>query len=66
MSKKTQGGQEKNGSRKMAPMGFLSLEDFHRRKLQPGESVSVYVHDLKRLLDQAMPKLDKKARDDLV
>ena len=51
---------------KMAPMGFVSLEEFHRRKLQPGESVSVYVHDLKRLLDQAMPKLDKEARDDLV
>ena len=31
---------------KMAPVGFVSLEDFHRRKLQPGEAVSVFVHDL--------------------
>ena len=26
---------------KMAPMEFTPLEDFHRPKLQPGESVSV-------------------------
>ena len=51
---------------KMAPVGFISLEDFHRRKLQPGEAVSVFVHDLKRLLDQAMPSLDKNAHSELV
>ena len=51
---------------KMAPMSFVSLDDFHRRKLQPGESVSVYVHELKRLLDQAMPELNKDTRDNLV
>lgn len=51
---------------KMAPMSFVSLEDFHWRKLQPGESVSVYVHNLKQPLDQAMPKLDKNAHSDLV
>ena len=51
---------------KMVPTGFASLEDFHRRKLQPEESVSIYVHDLKRLLDQAMPELDKNARSELV
>ena len=27
---------------KMAPMGFASLEDFHRRRLQPGESISMF------------------------
>ena len=51
---------------KMAPMGFASLEDFHRRKLLPGESVSVYVHDLKRLLDQALPELEANARKQFV
>ena len=51
---------------KMAPMGFTSLEDFHRRKLQPGESVSVYLHDLKRLLDKALPDLEANARKQVV
>ena len=51
---------------KMAPMGFTSLEEFHRQKLQPGESVSVYLHDLKRLLDQALPDLEANARKQVV
>ena len=51
---------------KMSPMGFASLEDFHKRKIQPGESISIYVHDLKRLLDQAMPELEQNARSQLV
>ena len=51
---------------KMAQMGFTSLEDFHRCKLQPGESVSVYLHDLKRLLDQALPDLEANARKQVV
>ena len=51
---------------KMAPMGFTSLEDFHQRKLQPGEPVSVYLHDLKRLLDQALPDLEANARKQVV
>ena len=49
-----------------APMGFTSLEEFHRRTLQPGESVSVYVHDLKQLLDQALPDLEANARKQVV
>ena len=27
----------------MRPMGFISLDDFHRRKLRPGEPISVFV-----------------------
>ena len=38
------------------PTAFVSLEEFHRRKLRPSEPVSVFVHDLKGLLDRAMPK----------
>ena len=29
---------------KMAPMGFVSLDDFHRHNLQLEESISIYVH----------------------
>ena len=51
---------------KMAPQSFVSLDDFHKRRLHPGEPISVYVHELKKLLDQAMPKLDTNARDQLL
>ena len=51
---------------KMVPMGFMSLEDFHRRKLQPSDSPSVYLHDLKRLLDQALPDPKANARKQVV
>jgi len=39
---------------RMAPVRFVSLSDFHR-KLHPGESLSVSVHELKQLLGQAIP-----------
>ena len=57
---------KKEIARAMMPMGFVSLEEFHRRKLRPGEALSLFVHDLKKLLDQAMPDLDKKAREPLL
>ena len=47
-------------------MEFVSLGEFHRRKLRPGEALSVFVHDAKKLLDQAMPKLEKNAREQLL
>ena len=50
----------------LAPMGFVSLDDFHKRKLRPGEALSMYVHDLKKLLSQAMPALAGEARDQLL
>lgn len=50
----------------MTPMEFVSLDGFHRRKLRPGEAISVFVHDLKKLLEQAMPGLEKPARDILL
>ena len=48
------------------PMGFVSLEEFHRRRLRPGEAISVYAHDLKKLLDMAIPGMNKEARDPLL
>ena len=50
----------------MTPMGFISLDAFHSRKLRPGEALSVFVHELKKLLDLAMPDLDDAARDRLL
>ena len=51
---------------KMAPMGFVSLDDFHKRSLHPGEALSVYLHALKKLLSQAMPNLEEGVRNQLL
>jgi hypothetical protein len=44
----------------------VSLNEFHRRKLWPGEALSIFVHDLKKLLEQSMPGLDKAVREKLI
>jgi len=33
----------------MLPLNFVSLDDFHCRKLRPGEAILLYVHDLRKL-----------------
>lgn len=48
--------------KKMAPQSFVCMIDFHKRGLHPGEPISVYVHELKKLLDQAIPSLEENAR----
>ena len=40
--------------------------DEFRRKMQPGEALSIFVHVLKKLLEQATPRLDKKGQDQLL
>ena len=58
---------KKEISTALMPMEFVSLDEFHRRKMRPGEALSVFVHDLKKLFEQAMPGLDDKpARDQLL
>lgn len=42
----------------MVPAHFVSLADFHKRTLRPGESLSVFAHKLKRLLEQVLPTAD--------
>ena len=51
---------------KMSPEAFVSLDEFHQRKLHPGESVTLYAHELKKLLGQAMPELEVDVRNQLV
>ena len=50
----------------MATVKFVSLGDFHARQLRPGESLSVFLHNLKQLLDQAMQGAEANARTQLV
>ena len=51
---------------RMTPEEFVSLDEFHLRKVRPGEALPLFLRDLKRLLDQAMPKLDATAREQLL
>lgn len=51
---------------RLAPVKFVSLEDFHGRKLHPGESLSVFLHVLKRLLSQAMPEANEATKQQLL
>ena len=44
---------------------FITLDEFHKRRLHPGESL-LFVYELKRLLDQAMPGMDAAAREQLL
>ena len=50
----------------MGPVRFVSMDDFHRRRLLPSESLSVFSHELKRLIDQAMPTADATTRQQLL
>ena len=51
---------------KLTPASFVTLDEFHRRKLLPGEVLSVFIHHLKKLLLQALPDLDATTRDQLL
>lgn len=50
----------------LMPMGFTVLDKFQTRRLQPGEALSVFCHDLRKLLEQAMPGIDSKTSDQLL
>ena len=51
---------------KMAPTEFVSLEEFHSRKLRPGEAITLYLYDLKCLLRQAIPEMAADASKPLL
>ena len=40
----------------MAPVRFVSLDNFRARKLKPNEELPVFFHELRQLLKQAMPE----------
>ena len=69
LSKEHQGdyaAPKKEISTAIMPMEFVRLDRFYRCKLQPGETISMFVHDLKKFLEQAMLGLEKQARDMLL
>ena len=44
--------------KRMVPACLVSLADFHKRTLLPGELLSIFAHGLKRLVEQALPTPD--------
>ena len=48
------------------PMSFISLDNFHKPVLRPGEPLSLYVHELKQLLNQAMPDISAETTEQLL
>ena len=51
---------------RMGPVRFVSMDDFHHRRLLPGEPLSIFSYELKRLIDQAMPTADAGTRKQLL
>ena len=50
----------------MAPANIVSLASFHKRTFQPRESLSVFTHKMKRLLEQALPTADTSTNKQLL
>ena len=48
------------------PMNFVSLDDFHDRRLRPGEAIMLYAHDLRKLLTHAIPGMALASREPLL
>ena len=48
------------------PAQFVSLDGFHRHKQRPDESPSLYLYELKKLLQQAMPDMDAATQQQLL
>ena len=57
---------KKKIAERIVPEVFVTLDEFHKRRLLPGESLSLFVYELKKLLDQAMPGMDATAREQLL
>ena len=52
--------------KKLKPVEFVSLDEFHRRKLRPDETPTLYLHELKKTLQQAIPDIDEVSRKKLL
>ena len=57
---------KKNILERIGPVWFVLMDDFHHRRLLPGESLPVYCHELKRLIDRAIPAADATTQQQVV
>ena len=51
---------------KLLPTVFSALDKFNQRSMLPGETLPLFLHNLKQLLDQAMPDLPQGSREQLL
>lgn len=65
-AKKTYAKTKKELLTAMKSMSFTTPENFWQRKMVPGEVLPVFLHDLKQLLEQAMPGLESNAMEQLL
>ena len=69
MTMKQQGSYERAKLKiieRMAPVRFVSFDDFRAQKLWPNEALFVFLHDLKHILKQAMPEAEAGTHDQLL
>ena len=57
---------KENLLKKLKPAEFVSLDEFHRRKLRPDETPTLFLHELKKTLQLAIPDLDDDSRKKLL
>ena len=57
---------KKKIAEQIMPAVFITLDEFHKYQLHLGESLSLFVYELKQPLDQAMPGMDAAAREQLL
>jgi len=50
----------------MLPMNFVLLDDLHWRKLHPDEAISLYIHNLRKLLSRALPDAAQATKEPLL
>ena len=57
---------ERENNPENGAFGVHIFGKFQKRKMLPGEAISLYLHELKMLLDQAMPVLAAEAKQQLL
>ena len=45
---------------------FIAMDTFHKRSLFPSESVQIYVYELKKLINRALPDIATEAKEQLL
>jgi len=50
----------------MMPMNFVSLDEFHHKKLRPAEVISLYAHDLRKFLSHVLPEVGDTTKEPLL
>ena len=69
LSEKQQGSYETAKAKiikAMAPIHFVSLDDFCACKLRPHEELPLFYHELRQLVKQAMPEASKDTQKQLI